>query len=205
MLTTRHVLGTALLGTLTLLSACSSTATEVPPQTAQGLSSLRSSLINGKAQISRTTEAARELTKATPAQLDAQIALLLGEVSALEAIALKGKAQYQVQKSEAKAYFEQWDAELKTMSDEVKSSGEARREDSMDSFETLNDKLDDLRSIFRPYMDSLTEAAKYLKADKTAAGVKTITPHIEKALEVQADLMSQVDAATKQIDTMLGT
>jgi len=202
MLTTRHVL---LLGTLTLLGACSTTATEVPPQTAQGLASLRSSLINGKAQITRTTEAARELTKATPAQLDAQIALLLGEISALETIALKGKTQLATQKAEAKAYFEQWDAELKTMSDDVQSSGEARREDSMASFETLGDELDDLKSIFRPYMDSLTEAAKYLKADKTAAGVKTITPHIEKALKVQAELMSQVDVATKQIDTMLGT
>ena len=200
----RDLVPGALLGSLVLLTACA-TATEVPPETAQELNSLKSSLASGKAQIQRTTSAARELETASSSAIEAHITKLLTEVDALEAIALKSRAQYEAQQAEAKAYFAQWDSQLKTMSESVQKAGQERREKSQKSFDELTAKLKDVKGTFRPYMDALTEAARYLKTDKTATGVKAIQPRINEALNVEGKLMKQIDEVTGQINTMLGT
>ena len=203
MFVARDVVRSALLGSLVLLTACA-TATEVPPETAQELNSLKSSLASGKAQIKRTTDAARELEKASSATMEAHIAKLLTEVDALELIALKSRAQHETQQAEAKAYFAQWDSQLKTMSASVQEAGQERREQSLKSFDELSAKLKDVKGTFRPYMDALSEVARYLKTDKTATGVKAIQPRIEEALDVEGKLMKQIDEVTGQINTMLG-
>jgi Na+/phosphate symporter len=187
------------------LLACSSTAIEVPPQTAQGLLDMRSNLVAGKAQIQQTTDAARDLTQRPQAQIEPQINHLVSEVDALNQLATTSREQIQEQQSASNQYFVQWDSQLKTMTDSVRKVGEERRSESMASFETLSDKLTELRSTFRPYMDHLTEAAGYLKTDPTAVGVKSITPHIEEALKVEDKLMEEIDAVTAQIDKMRGS
>jgi DNA repair exonuclease SbcCD ATPase subunit len=193
-----------LFGSLMMLAACASAAVEVPPETAQDLGSLKSSLVSGRAQIKRTTNAARDLTKASSAQLETHIAHLLNEVDVLEKTALKTRALHEAQATEAKAYFAEWDSELKTMTESVREAGQERREETIESFEVLKSKLDDLKGTFRPYMGALNEAARYLKSDKTAAGVKAILPRIEEALDAEGELLDQIESATAQIDKMLG-
>jgi Protein of unknown function (DUF2959) len=205
MLAARDVVRKSGLGCLLLLAACTATATEVPPEAALQLNGLKNSLATGKAQIQRATEAARGLDRASSTTMEEQVARLLEEVASLESIALQGRQQYEAQTAEAKAYFVQWDVQLKTMTESVQKAGQERREESMKSFEMLADKVKTVRATFRPYMDALSEAARYLKTDKTAAGIKAIQPRVAEALKVETKLMKQIDDLNVQINTMLGT
>jgi DNA repair exonuclease SbcCD ATPase subunit len=196
-----------LLACLLPIAACSSkpTATEVPPQTAQGLMDIRASLVSGKSKIQQTTDAARDLTQRPQAQIEPQINRLVNEVEGLDKLATQSRAQFETQMGETQKYFAQWDAQLKTMTEEVQETGQERRAESMASFKELDSQLKKLRSTFRPYMDALNESAKYLRADPTAAGVKSISPRVAEALNVEKDLMAQIDVVTAQIDTMRGS
>ena len=69
MLAARDVVRNSGLGSLLILAACTATATEVPPEAAKELNSLKSSLATGKAQIQRATEAARGVDKAASATM----------------------------------------------------------------------------------------------------------------------------------------
>ena len=186
------------------LAACA-TSTEVPPQTQQGLTDLRSQLVSGKAQIQRATDAARDLTQRPQAQIYPQINRLATEVEALDAMASESRQQFEGQQDHTKQYFAQWDAQLKTMSESVRRSGQARRAESLRSFDTLGNKIASLRATFRPYIAALREAVKYLRTDPTALGVKSITPRVDEALGVEKMLMEKVDTVTAQIDDMRGS
>src|SRR5688572_5861352 len=144
---------------LATLAGCASTSSvEVPPQTQQGLSSLRDQLTNGKSQIQRTTNAARELAQRPQAQIQPQIDRLAREVNSLSTMATQTRQSYERQQTGANKYFADWEAQLKDMSDEVQSAGQERYSESLASFETLTDLAERVRGTFREYMTALTEA-----------------------------------------------
>ena len=194
------------LGCLLFLSACASPQpAELPPQTQQGLTQLRDQMVSGKAQIQRATDAARDLAQRPLAQIDPQISRLAQVVQALESMATRARGQFETQKGQTEQYFAQWSTELEAMSKQVREAGMERREQGIASLDALDEMVGNLRSTFRPYMDALTESAKYLRTDPTPSGVKSITPRIQGALDVEKDLLDQVDAVIAQIDVMRGS
>lgn len=193
------------LGGLLSLACSTSTEVQVPPQTQEGLMDLRSQLVTGKAQIQRTTDAARDLTQRQQALIEPQITRLAREVQGLSEIATQSREQYEARKGQTQQYFKHWEAQLKTMSDSVRESGSQRRAESMASFETLQNKVMSLRETFRPYMGALSESVTYLRTDPTAVGVKAVTARIDEALIVENTLMEKIDAVTAQIDSMRGS
>jgi len=202
--------GSVVLGCLLFLAACSSSEpkpepAEMPPQTQLGLSALREQMISGKAQIQKTTDAARDLAQRPLAQIEPQINRLAQEVQTLEGMATRASGQYETQKGQTEQYFAQWTKELETMSQQVREAGMERREQGLASVDALEKAIESLRSTFRPYMEALTESAKYLRTDPSPAGVKSITPRIQGALNVEKSLMSKMDAVIAQIDVMRGS
>ena len=188
-----------------VMSLSCATSIEVPPQTQEGLLDLRSQLVSGKAQIQKTTDSARDLTQRPQALIEPQINRLAREVQALSEVATQSRETYQARQGQTMEYFKQWDAQLKTMSESVQKSGGQRRAESVASFKTLQDNMTSLRETFRPYMGALSEAVRYLKTDPTAVGVKSVTPRIDEALNVEKTLMEKIDAVTAQIDSMRGS
>jgi outer membrane murein-binding lipoprotein Lpp len=205
----RLVVSAVVLGCALLLAGCASepepvTPSEMPPQTQPGLTELRNQMLGGKAQIQRTTDAARDLVQRPLAQIEPQIESLAREVQALEGLATRAGTQYEAQKGRTQTYFETWTAELETMSKEVREAGMQRHEESLASLTALESRVERLRGTFRPYMEALTESAQYLRTDPTPSGVKSITPRMQQALDVEKTLMNEIDAVIAQIDVMRG-
>ena len=199
------------LGCLLFLAACASPEpeaakpAEMPPQTQQGLTALRQQMVSGKAQIQKATDAARDLAQRPLAQIEPQINRLAQEVQALEGMATRARGEYETQKGQTQQYFAEWSKELETMSKQVREAGMERRDQGIASVEALEKSIASLRSTFGPYMEALTESAKYLRTDPTPSGVKSITPRIQQALTVEKTLMSKMDAVIAQIDVMRGS
>ena len=185
------------------LTGCASQA-ELPPQISNDLVTLRQQLINGKAQIQTTCNAARDVTQRPQAQIEPQVKTLVDSIDSLEKLATEGRTQFSSAEEHAQAYFAKWETELQGMNDSLAMKGEARRAESKASLGELKKRAESLRQDFRPFMASLLEVSKYLQTDTTASGVKTVTPQIKRALEKETTLMSKADAAIAQIDKMRG-
>jgi hypothetical protein len=202
--TINRTIATALIGMLaSVLTGCAS-QTELPPQMTQDLVTMRDQLVQGKAQVQTTCNAARDLTQRPQAQIQPQVDHLVKQIDALEDLATNHRKNFASADERAQTYFSHWDQEMQGMSKSLAQQGEARRVQSQKSFEELKTRVGVLREQFRPFMGSLTEVSKYLKTDTTAAGVKAVTPQIKSALDDENKIMQKADAVIAQIDAMRG-
>jgi DNA repair exonuclease SbcCD ATPase subunit len=193
-----------LVATLFVLAGCASHKAELPPQVSDDLVVLRDRMVQGKAQLQTTYNAARDLIQRPQAQLDPQVNRLLDSIDSLERLATNNRTQFASAEERVNAYFEHWEQELQGMSEALAEQGEKRRVESRKSFEQLQNRVAALRQEFQPSMASLREVSKYLKTDTTAAGVKVVTPQITTVLAGEDSLMAKADAIISQIDAMRG-
>src|SRR3954454_8452714 len=151
---------------------CASEKAELPPQMTQDLVTMRDQLVQGKAQVQTTCNAARDLTTRPQAQLKPQIDRLVSSIAAIEDLATNHRKQFGTADERAQAYFAHWDTQLSGMSESLAMKGQERREKSQKSFADLKARTGGLKQEFRPFMTSLTEVSRYLQTDTTAAGVQ---------------------------------
>jgi hypothetical protein len=128
---------TALALAMFAVVGCAAEKAEMPPQMTQDLVTLRDQLVQGKAQVQTTCNAARDLTQRTQAQLQPQVDRLVQSISNLENLATNGRQQVASADERAQAYFAHWDQELASMSDSLAMQGQERREKSEKSFAEL--------------------------------------------------------------------
>jgi hypothetical protein len=186
------------------LVGCATEKAELPPQMTQDLVSLRDQLVQGKAQVQTTCNAARDLTTRPQAQLQPQIDRLVQSINAMEDLATNHRKQFASSDERTQAYFAHWDQQLQGMSESLAAQGQERREKSQKSYAELKNRTAALKQEFRPFMTSLTEVSRYLQTDTTAAGVKVVTPQINSALSQEKSIMAKADAVIAQIDAIRG-
>src|SRR3954454_20824 len=91
---------------------CAAEKSELPPQMTSDLVNLRDQLVQGKAQIQTTSNAARDLTTRPQSQLQPQVDRLVNSISALEDLATNGHKQFSSADQRAQAYFAHWDQQM---------------------------------------------------------------------------------------------
>jgi hypothetical protein len=187
-----------------LLAAGCATTAEIPPQAVSGLLALRNDLIDGKAQIQKTTGVARDLIDRPRQDVQAQISAFTSQVSALSKDATQAREQAAGMQARAEDYFVNWEKQLQTMSGSLATAGEQRRTESMASFAQLRERLSTVRTQFAPFMTDLQSAERYLRTDSTAAGVGAATPTIRSALGREGDVLKSIDDLIAQIDAVRG-
>jgi len=187
-----------------MLTGCASTKTEIPPQMTQDLVNLRDQLVQGKASVQTTCNAARDLIQRPQADSKSQVDRLNQAIAALENQATNNRTQFATADAHAEAYFAHWNQELHSMSSSLADAGKDRRDASMRSFTELEARVERLKGEFRPFMSQLNEVSRYLQVDTTSEGMKTVTPQIKSVLGHENSIMSKADAVIEQIDAMRG-
>ena len=193
-----------LIGVMGCATAPKPVVTEVPPPTQQGLAELRDLLLQGKAEIQATSNAARGLTQKTGEVSESSINELDGNINRLETVRARTWGVHQDVQDTAKAYFADWEKQLQTMSGPVAEEGGKRRAASMASFEILKLKGQELGQVYNPFVAKLLESTRYLNTDRTSEGLKVVAPQINEQLGLEGELMNKINALVSQIDTMKG-
>jgi hypothetical protein len=186
-----------------LLAGCATTA-EIPPQATSGLLAMRNQLIDGKAQIQKTTGVARDLIDQPRQDVQSQVDAFTSQVSALTRDALQTREQAAGMQARADDFFTKWEKELTSMSGSLAEAGQQRRTESMASFAQLRDRLGAVRTQFAPFVTDLQSAERYLRTDSTAAGVKAAAPTIRSALDREGSVLKSIDELIAQIDAVRG-
>jgi hypothetical protein len=193
-----------LIGMMGCATAPQPVVTEVPPPTQQGLGELRDLLLQGKAEIQATSNAARALTQKTGEVSESSINDLDIQINRLESVRARTWGVHQDVQAKAKDYFADWEKQLQTMSGKVAEEGGKRRAASMASFEILKLKGQEAGEVYNPFVDKLLESSRYLKTDRTSEGLKVVAPQINEQLALEGELMNRLNALVAQIDTMKG-
>ena len=192
-----------IVGLALVAGGCATTA-EVPPQAVSELLELRNGLLDGKAQIQKTTGAAKDLVDNPRQDVQAQVSAFRSQMTQLNKDALRAREVATGAQTRAGDFFASWEKQLQTMSGSMAEGGQQRRAESMASFQRLRDRLTGVRTQFQPFLADLQEAERYLGTDATAAGLKVAAPTIKKALGREKDVLRSIDELIAQIDTVRG-
>lgn len=183
-----------------LMVGCASPKRELPPQATSQLVEMRDQLTDGKAAIQTVNDAASDLSERPRSDLTPQVDRLSKELESLNAVAAKSRSDAQAADAQAQAYFSKWQEQIKTMSGDVAESASKREEEARASYGRLTMKIDELRPLYRRYVDDLTEAEKYLKTDTTAPGLDVVQPKLKEAIKHEPALLKKIDETIAEID-----
>jgi hypothetical protein len=198
-----HGIMLSLVGLALIAGGCAAPI-EVPPQAVSELLQLRNGLLDGKAQIQKTTGAAKDLVDRPRQDIQAQINAFRSQMTQLNKDALRAREVAAGAQTRADDFFASWEKQLQTMSGSIAEGGQQRRAESMASFQQLRERLTGVRTEFQPFLTDLQEAERYLGTDPTAAGLKVATPTIKKALGREKDVLRSIDDLIAQIDVVRG-
>ena len=193
-----------LVGVALAAAGCATTKTELPPKAVEGLLAVRNGLVDNKAQVQKTTAAARDMIDNPRQDVGPQIGAFSAALSKLRDEAGQTRQLGAGFKATADEYFTQWDQQLKTVSGELAEAGQERHAASKASFAKLEESVKALRAAFAPFMGNLEETDRFLKADPTASGVKAATPSLRKVLGKEEEVLERADAVIAQIDVVRG-
>jgi predicted nucleic acid-binding Zn-ribbon protein len=182
------------------LVGCAGPNRELPPQATSQLVEMRDQLTQGKAAIQTVNDAASDLSERPRSDLMPQVNRLSSELESLQAVAAKSRTENLAADAQAQAYFSKWQEQIKTMSGDVAESASKRESQARASYGRLTMKIDELRPIYRSYVDNLTQAEQYLKTDTTAPGLDVVQPKLEEAIKHEPTLLRKIDETISEID-----
>jgi hypothetical protein len=193
-----------LFGVALAAAGCATPKVELPPKAVEGLLAVRDGLLDNKAQVQKTTAAARDMIDNPRQDVGAQIGAFSSALSKLRDETGQTRQLGAGMQATADEYFAQWDQQLKTVSGELGAAGQERRAESQASFAKLEESVKALRAAFAPFMGELEATDRFLEADPTASGVKAAGPSLRKVLDKEEEVLERADAVIAQIDAVRG-
>jgi hypothetical protein len=163
---------------------------EAPKPQPASLTTIKSEILNTKAQVGTTTEALNELAKSTPDQAQVNYNKFTEEYLKLKAKSDAVSARSKDLKERTSAYYAMWNKQVEVDNPELRRQAIQQKADAEKIFSTVNTELDLMRSTFQPYMSNLKDVGNYLRDNVTPANLKSIS-----------DLVTKANAQAKEVDT----
>jgi chromosome segregation ATPase len=201
----RRTLGLAVALSLGTLVGCSSDKGRDRAQTAiTSLKDTRTELADASKQVDMTN-AALDGLQAPDADLTKQYSNYKTQVAKMEDQALSASNRAAAMRGRAAEYQEKWKDEMAAVTDPtLKAAAEARAAKVRDRFATIQNRSQDIREAYQPYIQQLKEIQVYLSNDLTPASVKAGAPAFTKAKTAGENLKAKIAAGQAELDSVTG-
>ena len=191
-------------GTVFLLAACASQE-QIAPQATVGLTQVRAQAVQLKQQLSRTTDAARTLSKSSGSELPSSLDAVSANLDSMDStLGVTRQAVRSVQDQVA-AYFYNWDKQTRTMSEAMQKTSKERQAQAAASFQSLQASIGEVRTGLSQYMYDMSEIVKYLRTDQTPAGLQAVSSRLNDTIAGQPTIQRNLDAVISNIDAIQST
>jgi hypothetical protein len=187
-----------------LLASCASKPPEVAPQVTSQLVPVRTEAARLRDLVARTAGNAKTLAQTSSSDITPQLDVLSGNLADLKSALRRGQAAVRTADVQTGEYFANWDRQLQTMSQDMQKTGERRQAEAQASYGSLRGTITDTRDQLTSFVNSLSEAEQYLRTDRTAAGVKAVSPKLMDSVDRAPRIQSDLDEVIAQIDAMQG-
>jgi hypothetical protein len=161
---------------------------EAPKPQPASLTTIKSEILNTKAQVQTTTEALNNLAGSSTDQAQANYNKFTEEYLKLKAKSEAVSARSADLKARTEAYYSMWNKQSEVDNPELRRQAIQQKADAEKIFSTINTELDLTRSSFQPYMSNLKDVGNYLKNNVTPANLKSV-----------ADLVTKTNAQAKEV------
>jgi chromosome segregation ATPase len=189
-------------GAAFLLAACA-TQQQIAPQATSGLTQVRAQAVQLKQQLSRTTDAARTLSKSSGADLASSLEAVSANLDTLKSTLGVSRQAVRSAQDQITAYFANWDKQSRGMSEDLQKTSKERQAAAAASFETLRSSIDAVRAGIWPYIDNMTETVKYLRTDQTKNGVDAVSSRLSSTIDSEPPIQRNLDSVISQIDAIM--
>ena len=191
------------LGTAFLLAACASEKAQISPEAASGLTQVRAQAVQIKQQLSRTTDAARTLSKSSGSDLASSLESVSANLDTLKSTLGVSRQAVRSAQDQITAYFANWDKQSRGMSEELQKTSKQRQAEAAASFESLRASTDAVRAGIWPYIDDMSETVKYLRTDQTKNGVDAVSSRLSSTIASEPAIQRNLDSVISKIDAIM--
>jgi predicted nucleic acid-binding Zn-ribbon protein len=204
-LSTRTALSLALTaGVAWLLVGCGTTrGYKKADQVGAGIADFGAEIINGKKAIDDTVIALDAV--ATSASIDPRKAFeeYTKQVANLESTANKIRKRAQDVRDKGQSYFKQWEQDLASVNNpEVRKLAEERKAKLQQTFDTIRQYTEPLKTQFDPWLSDLKDLQKYLSNDLTVGGVDAAKSLFTKTQSQGLEVQKSMDALVAELNTI---
>jgi|SwirhisoilCB2_FD_contig_41_17438011_length_1070_multi_3_in_0_out_0_1 chromosome segregation ATPase len=189
-------------GTVFLLAACASQE-QIAPQATVGLTQVRAQAVQLKQQLSRTTDAARTLSKSSGSELSSSLESVSANLDSLKSTLGVSRQAVRSAQDQITAYFANWEKQSRTMSEEMQKTSKQRQAEAAASFQSLRASIDAVRAGIWPYIDDMSETVKYLRTDQTKNGVDAVSSRLNSTIDSEPAIQRDLDTVISQIDAIM--
>ena len=186
-------------GAAFLLAACASQQ-QISPQATSGLPQVRAQAVQLKQQLSRTTDAARTLSKSSGSDLASSLESVSANLDTLKSTLGVSRQAVRSAQDQITAYFANWDKQSRGMSEDMQKTSQQRQAQAAASFESLRTSIDAVRTGIWPYIDDMSETVKYLRTDQTKNGVDAVSSRLSSTIASEPAIQRNLDSVISQID-----
>jgi hypothetical protein len=189
------------LALVALLVGCAS-APRVPEEMKPALRSLDAELASGRAAMERTVESLQKLME-SDRDVPGASRRFADNLAQLTAVVDRAKGT-QPSTDPNIGFLGRWKADIDSMQDAtMRESARERREATIKELNTLESRMESLRSAFRPYFDRLNELNTYLKNDPTPAGLRGVKPTVVDLIRDRSTVYNKLDDVQSQLRKLL--
>lgn len=184
-----------------LLVGCASSP-RVPEEMKPALRSLNAELSNGSAAMDRVVDALQTL-KGADKDVAGASRKFSESLAQLSGVVDRAKGTNPSTDPNI-GFLGRWKADIDSMQDTtMRESARERRESTIKELNTLESRVEALRSSFRPYFDRLNELNTYLKNDPTPAGLRGVKDSIVGLIRDRAGVHGKLEDVQAQLAKLL--
>jgi chromosome segregation ATPase len=158
-------------------------------------------------RIDSALRALDDLANHPEARLNRQFDRYTDALSKLESETEELREEIEAMGHEGREYLVSWDREIATISDnELRERTAERRQDVAGRIDTLHGSYVTARERLAPLVQRLREIESAIRVDLTSAGIKTVRPAVDGAVDVAAparDSLRELAEALRQTNTSL--
>jgi hypothetical protein len=173
---------------------------EAPKPQPASLTTIKSEILNTKAQVQTTTDALNNLAASSPEQAQANYNKFTEEYLKLKAKSDAVSARSADLKGRTEAYYAMWNKQSEVDNPELRRQAIQQKADAEKIFSTINTELDLTRSTFQPYMSNLKDIGNYLRNNVTPANLKSVGDLVTKTNAQAKEVGVHADAIVGEID-----
>jgi hypothetical protein len=124
-------------------------------------------------------------------------------VDKVEAAGDIAKKDAETMRQRAKAYFDQWDAQLASVQNqEIRNLAQQRKAKLQETFGSIKDAAQGAKDAFPPFLSNLKDLRTALGSDLSAQGIEASKDIFQKTRSAGADLQQNLDKLMDEMNSV---
>jgi uncharacterized protein YoxC len=189
--------------TLLVAGCASSRGYKQADKTGDSINTVRNDIANVKTAVDSSMKALDTLAASASTDPRQPYEAFAKSVDKVEAAGTTAKKDADTMRERAKAYFDQWDAQLATVqSEDIKNLAQQRKAKLQETFDKIKDASQGAKDAYPPFLANLKDLRTALGTDLTPQGIEAAKDIFAKTKSAGTDLQQSLDKLIGEMNSV---